>query len=151
MDATFLLAKALGGVANSKRFSEVLYHTAAERRPGNLVVCIEPGTMELARVSNKLAATRSLTGWRISFTLREFPPKDNMDPWFVFPLLVPDDTELLADCKPNFGGRHNSLRSPGLHRVPQGHEYRGLCGFRCYVAYAPFPPTEGALVARYAT
>lgn len=32
---------ALGGVANAKRFSQVLYHTPAGRRPGKVVVCMD--------------------------------------------------------------------------------------------------------------
>lgn len=65
---------------------------------------LEPGTLEMARQSVKLAATRRLTGWRMSFTLREFPPKAPLDMWFCFPLHEVDSTELLADCKPNYGG-----------------------------------------------
>lgn len=65
---------------------------------------LEPGTLEMARQSVKLAATRHLTGWRMSFTLREFAPKPPLDMWFCFPLHVKDATELLADCKPNYGG-----------------------------------------------
>ncbi len=65
---------------------------------------LEPGTLELARQSAKLAATTHLTGWRMSFTLREFAPKPPLDMWFTFPLHMVDSTELLADCKPNYGG-----------------------------------------------
>ena len=65
---------------------------------------LEPGTLELARQSNKLASVRHLTGWRLSFTLREFAPRPPLDMWFCFPLHEVDRTELLADCKPNYGG-----------------------------------------------
>ena len=65
---------------------------------------LEAGTLELARQSVKLAATSHLTGWRLSFTLREFAPKQPLDMWFCFPLHEVDHTELLADCKPNYGG-----------------------------------------------
>ena len=65
---------------------------------------LEPGTLELARQSNKLAEQKKLTGWRMSFTLREFAPKDPLDLWLCFPLHEVDHTELLADCKPNYGG-----------------------------------------------
>lgn len=65
---------------------------------------LEPGTLELARQSNKLASVRHLTGWRLSFTLREFAPRPPLDMWFCFPLHEVDHTELLADCKPNYGG-----------------------------------------------
>lgn len=63
----------------------------------------EAGTLEMARQSYKLAENRHLTGWRMSFTLREFPPKPPLDLWFTFPLHTVDHTELLADCKPNYG------------------------------------------------
>ena len=65
---------------------------------------LEAGTLEMARQSNKLAEVRHLTGWRLSFTLREFAPKPPLDMWFCFPLHEVDHTELLADCKPNYGG-----------------------------------------------
>lgn len=65
---------------------------------------LEPGTLELARQSNKLAEQRHLTGWRMSFTLRKFAPRPPLDLWFTFPLHVVDRTDLLADCKPNYGG-----------------------------------------------
>lgn len=41
----------------------------------------------------------------MSFTLREFPRKAPLDVWHVFPLHIPDTTELLADCKPDLGGQ----------------------------------------------
>lgn len=65
---------------------------------------LEPGTLEAARQSYKLAATSHLTGWRLSFTLREFAPKAPLDMWFTFPLHTVDSTGLLEDCKPNYGG-----------------------------------------------
>ncbi len=65
---------------------------------------LEPGTLEMARQSHKLADVKRLTGWRMSFTLREFEHKDPLDLWLVFPLHEVDHTELLADCKPNYGG-----------------------------------------------
>ncbi len=65
---------------------------------------LEAGTLEMARQSYRLAATSHLTGWRMSFTLREFPPRPPLDMWFTFPLHEVDRTELLADCKPNYGG-----------------------------------------------
>ena len=65
---------------------------------------LEPGTLEMARQSHKLAEVKRLTGWRMSFTLREFAQKDPLDLWLVFPLHEVDHTDLLADCKPNYGG-----------------------------------------------
>lgn len=65
---------------------------------------LEPGTLEMARQSYRLAEARHLTGWRMSFTLREFPPRPPLDVWFTFPLHTADDTGLLAECKPNYGG-----------------------------------------------
>lgn len=64
---------------------------------------VEGGTYQMAREVKKLAATDDLTGWRMSFTLREFPRKAPLDVWHVFPLHIPDTTELLADCKPDYG------------------------------------------------
>lgn len=65
---------------------------------------LEPGTLEMARQSHRLADVKRLTGWRMSFTLREFAQRDPLDLWLVFPLHEVDHTELLADCKPNYGG-----------------------------------------------
>jgi RecA-family ATPase len=65
---------------------------------------LEPGTLEMARQSHRLADVKRLTGWRMSFTLREFAQKDPLDLWLVFPLHEVDHTDLLADCKPNYGG-----------------------------------------------
>lgn len=65
---------------------------------------LESGTLEMARQSHKLADVKRLTGWRMSFTLREFAQKDPLDLWLVFPLHEVDHTDLLADCKPNYGG-----------------------------------------------
>ena len=72
---------------------------------------LEDGTVATARESHKLAATRRLTGWRVSFTLREFPPKDPLDVWFCHPLHVVDDTGLLAECRPNYGGLSEARRA----------------------------------------
>lgn len=71
---------------------------------------LEPGTIETARQSVKLASVQHLTGWRLSFTLREFPPKAPLDMWFCFPLHEKDLTDLLADCKPNYGGVSEARR-----------------------------------------
>ena len=65
---------------------------------------LEAATLEMARESNVLREARHLTGWRMSFTLREFAHRDPLDLWLVFPLHVTDSTGLLADCKPNYGG-----------------------------------------------
>ena len=64
----------------------------------------------MAREVKKLAASSRLTGWRLSFTLREFAPKEALDVWFSFPLHVVDSTGLLEDCKPNFGGLTEASR-----------------------------------------
>lgn len=65
---------------------------------------LEEGTRELARQSHRLAENGRLSGWRVSFTLREFAPRDALDVWFCHPLHVVDDTGLLAECRPNYGG-----------------------------------------------
>ena len=71
---------------------------------------LEPGTLQMARELKSLAATTYLTGWRMSFTLREFAPRPPLDVWFSFPLHVPDDTGLLEECKPNYGGISEARR-----------------------------------------
>ena len=65
---------------------------------------LEASTLEMARESNVLREVRHLTGWRMSFTLREFAHRDPLDLWLAFPLHMTDHTGLLADCKPNYGG-----------------------------------------------
>jgi hypothetical protein len=71
---------------------------------------LDDSTLEAARQSHRLAECRSLTGWRMSFTLREFAPRPPMDVWFRFPLHERDDTGLLAECKPNYGGLTEARR-----------------------------------------
>ena len=71
---------------------------------------LEPGTLAAAREVKKLAATPALTGWRMSFTLREFAPRPSLDVWFVWPLHIEDTTGLLETCKPNYGGLSEARR-----------------------------------------
>lgn len=71
---------------------------------------LEPGTLAAAREVVSLAASPTLTGWRMSFTLREFAPKSPVDVWFAWPLHVEDPTELLEACKPNYGGLSEARR-----------------------------------------
>lgn len=84
---------------------------------------LDEGTLELARQSHRLAETANLTGWRMSFTLREFAPKKPVDVWFRFPLHEVDDTGLLEECKPSFGGlseaRRLKLDAEGSGKVAQ--------------------------------
>lgn len=72
---------------------------------------LEPGTIEMARQVNRLAEQRRLTGWHMSFMLREFPPREPLDIWLTFPLHDVDDTGLLAVCKPNYGGVSEARRA----------------------------------------
>lgn len=72
---------------------------------------LEASTLEMARKSNRLAAVKHLTGWRMSFTLREFEHRDPVDLWFAFPLHEADATGLLGECKPNYGGPSESRRA----------------------------------------
>lgn len=55
-------------------------------------------------VRNARAAVRkemeSITGWRASFTLREFPTPREENLWFRFPRHYMDDEGLLVDCLP---------------------------------------------------
>ena len=71
---------------------------------------LEQGTLAAAREVNSLAASPALTGWRMSFTLREFPPRPPLDVWFRWPLHVEDPTGLLEGCKPNYGGLSEARR-----------------------------------------
>ena len=71
---------------------------------------LEQGTLSAAREVNSLAASPALTGWRMSFTLREFPPHPPLDVWFAWPLHVEDMTGLLETCKPNYGGLSEARR-----------------------------------------
>ena len=71
---------------------------------------LEPGTLAAAREVVSLAASPALTGWRMSFTLREFPPHPPLDVWFTWPLHVEDMTGLLETCKPNYGGLSEARR-----------------------------------------
>lgn len=71
---------------------------------------LEAATLEMARKSYRLAEVPHLTGWRMSFTLREFAHREPMDLWFTFPLHEKDVTGLLGECKPNYGGQSESRR-----------------------------------------
>lgn len=71
---------------------------------------LEPGTLQMAREVKSLASTQDLSGWRMSFTLREFPPKRPMDVWYSYPLHIADTTGLLESCKPNYGGQSEARR-----------------------------------------
>ena len=42
----------------------------------------------------------SVTGWRASFTLREFASPSPQNMWFKYPRHVYDDTDMLKDCSP---------------------------------------------------
>lgn len=42
----------------------------------------------------------SVTGWRVSFTLREFATPSPQNLWFKYPIHNFDDGELLSDCTP---------------------------------------------------
>ena len=72
---------------------------------------LDASTLEMARKSNRLAAVRHLTGWRMSLTLREFEHRDPIDLWFAFPLHEVDSTGLLGECRPSFGGPSESRRA----------------------------------------
>ena len=71
---------------------------------------LEGDTLKTARESNKLAEAQNLTGWRMSFTLREFPPKKPLDLWFIFPLHTADSTGVLEGCSPNYGNPSEARR-----------------------------------------
>ena len=71
---------------------------------------LEQGTLAAAREVKTLAAIPALTGWRMSFTLREFAPKPPLDVWFAWPLHIEDMTGLLETCKPNYGGLSEARR-----------------------------------------
>ena len=79
---------------------------------------IDEGTFQMAMQSKKLASVKHLTGWRMSYTLREFEPHNHLDLWFEFPLHEADSTGLLADCKPNFGGQSEAAK---LRKEAENH------------------------------
>jgi RecA-family ATPase len=74
-------------------------------------LALEPGTLEAARQSARLAQAPHLSAWRMSFTLREFAPRPPLDLWFRFPLHERDATGLLADCRPAAGGAEQARRA----------------------------------------
>lgn len=59
----------------------------------------------MSRIRAARAAVRTelenLSGWRASFTLREFPALKEQNVWFRFPIHVMDDDGLLEDCSPD--------------------------------------------------
>lgn len=52
-----------------------------------------------------------ISGWRASFTLREFPAMKEQNMWFRFPIHTMDDDGLLDDCAPE-GEEFSGRRSP---------------------------------------
>ena len=71
---------------------------------------LDGDTLSTVRESNKLAESKKLTGWRMSFTLREFAPRKPLDLWFSFPLHTLDSTGELESCRPNYGGLSEARR-----------------------------------------
>ena len=71
---------------------------------------IDEGTFCMAMQSKHLSSIKHLTGWRMSYTLREFEPHEPLDLWFAFPLHEEDSTGLLAECKPNYGGQSDAAK-----------------------------------------
>ena len=58
------------------------------------------------------AELEHLSGWRASFTLREFPAPKEQNVWFRFPIHVMDELGLLEDCAPE-GDEAYSRRGRG--------------------------------------
>lgn len=48
--------------------------------------------------------TKEVSGWELSFTVREFPTPPDARVWFDWPIHVPDDAGLLNDAKAESGG-----------------------------------------------
>lgn len=50
--------------------------------------------------ANTVRAHEQMTGWRASFTLREFPALKEQNLWFKYPIHVTDENDRLKDCVP---------------------------------------------------
>ena len=88
------------------------YATASERSSGSGVFGRDPDcivAMSEVEVSNEHAKTylaahsqpldKKVTGWELSFTVREFQAPDDMRIWFDWPIHMTDDAGLLNDAK----------------------------------------------------
>ncbi len=69
---------------------------------GKLFATEDPDVMHQIRAARAAVRTEleTITGWRASFTLREFPTPKPQNFWFRFPRHYMDDENLLADCSP---------------------------------------------------
>ena len=68
-----------------------------------------------------------ISGWRASFTLREFPAMKEQNMWFRFPVHLLDDDGLLDDCAPEgeeFSGRRTSYRKEKKEKMTPFETFR---------------------------
>ena len=68
-----------------------------------------------------------ISGWRASFTLREFPAMKAQNMWFRFPVHLLDDDGLLDDCAPEgeeFSGRRTSYRKEKKEKMTPFETFR---------------------------
>lgn len=74
----------------------------------------------------------SVTGWRASFTLREFASPSPQNLWFKYPQHVFDDTDVLKDCSPegeNAGRPSWQKKKPKAPKPSKAVEFKQLVEF----------------------
>lgn len=81
------------------------------------------------------AKCESITGWRASFTLRDFPAPKPQNLWFAYPRHLVDDENYLADASPE-GEAAPRGRSPS-RRKDKPPKQDKLTAFRQIVEYDP--------------
>lgn len=73
----------------------------ANRLEGALAKIFDTEQMEAVREARRQVAEEfeSVTGWRMSFTLRDFRSPKPVNLWFKYPCHIVDDSEVLKDCE----------------------------------------------------
>lgn len=85
-----------------------------------------------ATVRSKL---EHMSGWRASFTLREFPTLKEQNVWFRFPVHVMDDDGLLDDCVPE--GDESTSRRLSYRKKGKSEKMSKFETFRQQVVFDP--------------
>lgn len=85
-----------------------------------------------ATVRSKL---EHMSGWRASFTLREFPALKEQNVWFRFPVHVMDDDGLLDDCVPE--GDESASRRSSYRKKGKSEKMSKFETFRQQVVFDP--------------
>ena len=81
---------------------------------------LERKGLSMCREENRNAFGESATGWRISFTLREFASPRPIDSWFRYPCHTTEHADLLKDCVAEGDEQpRKPYRKPAAQKAPR--------------------------------